>query len=291
MKEILKKITIVLISYNSSEKIKTFIKNIPRKTPIFIIDNSKDFKLKKIFKTNKNIKVYFKKNLGYGSSINYAVKKTKTPYFFVAQPDVTGIDENALIKLYKYANKIDNKFSVIGPHFLNASKKGHYQTSLKHKIKKIKNVHGSTIFFNKKVFVKNNGFDENIFLYWEETDYTKRAAKNGYSAFQLNIVKVRHEKGKSVQTKNKIEVNKLENLYSWHFIWSKFYYFKKHYGRILAIVYFIPIIIRTLLRITFYKILNDTKYIKYLYRWDGLKNSILNNKSSMRLEKIPTNLR
>ena len=47
-----------------------------------------------------------------------------------------------------------DKFSVMGPHFLDAPKKGHYQTSLEHKIKRIHNVHGSTMFFNKKVFKK-----------------------------------------------------------------------------------------------------------------------------------------
>ena len=50
---------------------------------------------------------------------------------------------------------------------------------------KIHNVHGSTIFFNKKVFNKNKGFDENIFLYWEETDYTKRAMKMDFQPISL----------------------------------------------------------------------------------------------------------
>ena len=48
------------------------------------------------------------------SSINYAAKRTKTPYFFVVQPDVIGINKKALLNFYKYANRI-NKFSVLGP--------------------------------------------------------------------------------------------------------------------------------------------------------------------------------
>ena len=44
------------------------------------------------------------------------------------------------------------------------------------------------MFFNKKTFNKINGFDKNIFLYWEETDYTKRAKKIGYKAYQLNLL-------------------------------------------------------------------------------------------------------
>ena len=67
MKDILNKITIILISYKSSEKLKKFIKKAPRKTRILIIDNSKDYKLKKIFKKKKNIKILFKKNLVYSS--------------------------------------------------------------------------------------------------------------------------------------------------------------------------------------------------------------------------------
>lgn len=287
MKKKLKKITIVLVSYKSSKKLKKFIKNIPKETPIMIIDNSKDYELKRIFGKKKNIKIYFKKNYGYGSSINYAAKKIKTPYFFVIQPDVIGINQNALIKFYNYAKKMNDQFSVIGPRFLNASKKGHFQTNPKYKIKKIHNVHGSTIFFSKKVFLKNKGFDPNIFLYWEETDYTKRAIKNGYKAYQLNIVKVKHEKGKAVETKNRKEVNKLKNLYSWHFIWSKFYYFKKHYGKSLAIIYFIPIVIRTLFKLQYYKNREDNNLIKYECRWDALKASISGKKSLMRLEKIP----
>ena len=286
MKKILKEISIVLISYNSSLKLKKFIKNIPKETKIYIIDNSKDYYLKKIFKDKKNIKIFFKKNNGYGSSINFAAKKLKTPYFLVVQPDVTGIDKQSLIKFYKYANKIKNNFSVIGPRFLNASKSGHYQTNIKYKIKEIHNVHGSTMFFYKNIFNINNGFDKNIFLYWEETDYTKRAKKLGYNAYQLNLVKVKHEKGKAVKTINLEEKEKLKNLYIWHFIWSKFYYFKKHYNIMLVVLFFVPIIIRILFRMIIYKTLRSNKYKKYYCRWDGLKTSILGKKSYMRLDKI-----
>ncbi len=286
MKKILNKITIVLVSYNSSLKIKKFIKQIPKETKIFIVDNSRDFNLKKLFGNKKNIKIFYKKNEGYSSSINYASKKIDTPYFLAVQPDVSGINKNSLITFFNYAKRLNDKFSVIGPHFKNAPKSGHFQTDLKYDIKKIHNVHGSTIFFNKKVFIKNRGFDSNIFLYWEETDYTKRALKNGYSAYQLNKVKVIHEKGKAVQVKNSQEEQKLIHLYSWHFIWSKFYFFKKHYGKIFAIIISLPIILRIFLRMILYKLIKSNKFVKYYYRLDGLISSILGKKSFMRLDKI-----
>ena len=286
MSNILKKITIVLVSYNSSLKIKKFIKQIPKETQIFIVDNSKDLNLKKLFGNKKNIKIFYKKNEGYSSSINYASKRINTPYFLAVQPDVSGINKNSLITFFNYAKRLNDKFSVIGPHFKNAPKSGHFQTDLKYDIKKIHNVHGSTIFFNKKVFIKNRGFDSNIFLYWEETDYTKRALKNGYPAYQLNKVKVIHEKGKAVQVKNSQEEQKLIHLYSWHFIWSKFYFFKKHYGKIFAIIISLPTIFRIFFRIILYKLIKSNKFVKYYYRLDGLISSILGKKSFMRLDKI-----
>ena len=51
------KISIVLVSY-SSKKLVKFIKKIPKQTPILIIDNSKDFKLKRIFKKKKYFNIF-----------------------------------------------------------------------------------------------------------------------------------------------------------------------------------------------------------------------------------------
>jgi len=286
MKDKIKNISIVIVTYNSSKKLVKLIKKIPHQSPILIVDNSNDQKLIKNFNKNKNISIYFKKNDGYGSSINYAAKKIKTEYFFVIQPDVSGIDKNAIITFYDYAKKLKNKFSVIGPHFLKTPKSGHYQTNLKYRIKQIHNVHGSTMFFNKSNFIKNKGFDKNIFLYWEETDYTKRALKIGFPAYQLNKVKVYHEKGKAVELKDSKEEQKLNILYSWHFIWSKFYFFKKHYGKFFATLYFIPMIIRIYFRIFVCSLIKSNKLNKYKYRLNGLKTSIFEKKSSLRLGQI-----
>ena len=59
MKKKLKQITIVLISYNSSQKLIKFIKKIPKDSPVLIIDNSRDIILKKIFKKKKECKSVF----------------------------------------------------------------------------------------------------------------------------------------------------------------------------------------------------------------------------------------
>ena len=283
MKEYLTKITLVIISFKSEHKISKVIDKLSNKIKIIIIENSKEKKIKEKIKKYKNTKIYYVNNIGYGSSINYAAKRIKTEYFCVVQPDVLGIDNSSLRLFYLYAKKLNNEFSVMGPHFLNASYKGHFQTNIKYDIKKIHNVHGSVMFFNKKVFTKLKGFDKNIFLYWEETDYTKRAKKKNLYPFQLNRIKVKHEKGKAVKTLNNFEKEKLINLYSWHFTWSKFYYFKKHYSMLIALALSTPLVIRTLFKLNYYFNKDKKKYLKYQTRWKALKSSVKGEKSFLRL--------
>ena len=109
-----KLLTIVIPSYKSKPKIIDHVKKISKKIPIIIVENSED-KILKIFleKEHKNVKVFLKKNIGYGRAINYGEKFVKTKYFFVMNPD-TKIYNNTLVNLISAANKI-KKFGAISP--------------------------------------------------------------------------------------------------------------------------------------------------------------------------------
>ena len=63
-KKNLKDISIILISYKSSTKLIKFLKKIPKDTPVLVIDNSKDYKLKKLFKKIKMFQFFLKKIWG-----------------------------------------------------------------------------------------------------------------------------------------------------------------------------------------------------------------------------------
>jgi GT2 family glycosyltransferase len=281
-KNISKKITVILIAYKSEKLINAFVKKIPNSVKVIIIENSNNLLLKKkIEKKYKNIKVYIKKNEGVSASINYAVKKIKTEFFLQISPDIK-FDYMDLNKLIEVAKKLDNKFSAIGPRFLNVNSKSHKQIDKNLKIGSINSIHGSFMFINKKKFKEIGGFDSNFFLYFEETDYCKRASKRNLKAYQINEIKVKTE-GRSVLIKNKKEKKELNNILIWHFIWSKYYFTKKNYGFMLSLLIFLPILIRIILRIIFYQIINEKDLIeKYKYRLSGLMNSIKGKNSSLR---------
>ncbi len=271
-------ITIVIITYKSGNIIYDFINKIPSTIKTIIIDNSQDHELKKkIEEKYKNISVYLKENNGVSSALNYAVEKIKTKYFLQISPDLEFNFENLKIFL-DFAKTKKNNFAAIGPRFLDVKLKSHKQINENLEFGKIDSIHGSCMFIDKDIFLKIGKFDENFFLYFEETEYCYRAKKKGYFSYQINDIKV-ITKGRSVDLENE----NFSNILIWHFIWSKFYFHKKKYGKLLSLIIFLPLLVRILFRIILYTITkNELSTTKYKTRFDGLLKSIKGQKSDLR---------
>ena len=272
--------TIILISYKSEKLILNFIKKLPKLIPIIIIDNSNSLLLEDIIKKEyPNLEVFVKNNDGVSSALNFAVERIKTKYFLQISPDID-FNYNDILVYIEFAKKIDNKFAAIGPRFVNVKKKSHKQISDKIEFGSIDSIHGSCMFINKDCFNKIGGFDENYFLYFEETDYCYRGKKLGYKSYQINKSKVQ-SLGRSVDLSG--DNDKISNILNWHFIWSKFYFNKKKYGKLISLLIFLPIITRIIFKIFLSKIIkNEKQYKKYKTRYDGLINSIKGYKSNLR---------
>jgi len=277
-----KKLTIILIAYKSEKKIFNFIKTIPSKIKVIVIENSNNKILKKkIERKYKNIKVFIKKNEGVSASINFAVKKIKTKFFLQISPDIKFkyID---LKKFFDFAEKINNRFSALGPRFVDVKSKSHKQINKNLEIGSIESIHGSFMFIEKKKFLEIGQFDKNLFLYFEETDYCKRGLSKNLKSYQINTVKVKTQ-GRTVFIKKGSEKNRLNNILIWHFIWSKYYYTKKNYGSIISLLIFLPILVRIIFKIILYKLINEEKSVeKYQFRLNGLIRSIMGKSSNLR---------
>ena len=276
-------VTIIIITYKSENIIYDFIKKIPSNLKTIIIENSQNHALKQyIEKKYKNISVYVKENNGISSSLNFAAELVKTKYFLQISPDID-FNFSDLNLFIDFANKKKDNFAALGPRYLEVKEKSHKQINKNLEYGKIKSIHGSCMFISKLEFVKIGKFDENFFLYFEETEYCHRAKIKGYNSYQLNKSKVK-SKGRSVEVLDS-EKKKMNNFLIWHFIWSKFYFYRKKYTYYLAIIIFIPIILRTLIKLIFYRFLKKdlNKNEKYYFRFLGLFSSILGKKSSLRI--------
>jgi len=274
-------ISIIIIAYKSEKIIYEFIKRIPSNIKTIIVENSNNFNLKKeVEKKYHNIKIYLRDNEGVSSSLNFAVNMIETKYFLQISPDIE-FDFKDLNVFYEFANKLEDKFAALGPRFLNVKENSHKQISKDLDEDSINSIHGSCMFVKKENFNLIGRFDENIFLYFEETEYCYRAKKKGYLSYQTNKITVKTV-GRSVDISEN-ENEKISNLLIWHFIWSKFYFNKKKYGRVFTTIIFIPLLIRILFRIILYKILKKENFLnKYRFRLDGLLKSMQGKKSYLR---------
>ena len=275
-------VTIILITYKSEKIVASFLEKVPKNLPVIIVDNSNSSELKtNVENIYSNVQVFLSENNGVSSALNYAVSKIKTKYFLQISPDIE-FDFKDLKIFQKLAENLNDDFATIGPRHLNVDEKGHKQISNKIDFGIIDSIVGSCMYMNKKNFLDIGGFDENFFLYFEETEFCYRAKRLNYKSYQTNNSNVT-SLGRSVNIEREEDKEDLDNLLIWHFIWSKFYFYKKKYGKNIALIIFIPIILRIYFKIMVNKLLNNKKNLKkYKYRLDGLINSIKGNKSYLR---------
>ncbi len=282
-----KDISILVLSHKSKNLVINLIKKLCNKFPIIVVDNSDDLELERKLNTEYPSVIYHSiDNNGYGAAINFGSNFIKTKYFLILNPDIEDIDEKKIIYFEKAASKLNDEFSVLGPRYTNLDIKSIKQSNENIEIANWKFISGACMFVKNETFKLLSGFDENFFLYFEESDYCLRAYKINKN-YQINNIKIKHNIGKSVNTESVAEKEKLNYLYNWHFVWSKFYYFKKHYGFLISMLYFLPILFRTNIKIFYFRILSKHKKMKkYKIRNDALLSSIKGEKSYKRINNF-----
>ncbi len=266
------KLSIVIVTYKSDEKILNCLKSISSEIPVIIIENSnnEEFK-KKIEKNHSNVKcVLTGENKGYAASNNIGLSKVKTKYALVLNPDT--ILKNDAIKNFLITANIIRDFWLIGPannQIINLDlKKGN--------LIKVKNLKGFAIFLNMSKFTEKV-FDENFFLYFEEIDLCKRVNMNRGKIYLDKSIFIKHEGASSVEGKDSLELEKNRN---WHWMWSTFYYHKKYKGFFLALIIILPKFISAIIKTLFYSLIaNKKKKNIYFCRLSGLFNSMIGKKS------------
>lgn len=281
-------ISIILVSfYPDYEVLNKCIKSIPDEFEINIIDNSKNLEKNKIYNFfKKKIRIFINKNCGNGQGINYGLEKANTRYVLYLDLD-TVLPINFLGNLLKIILKIDN-FIIIAPS-LEGYKYPENDYKNKSDLKKnidfveMNYVQGAIMLFDKVNLRKFNiKFDENIFLYWEEYDLFKQCKKNNQKIYLLKNLFAYHQGGSSINKKiyPDIELNR-----NWHYMWSKFYYFKKNYGFLKAYLETLPQFVSALFKFIIFSMMFNKKKKIYYERINGLFFSYL-NRPSIRRPKI-----
>ena len=280
----LNNITFIIVSFKSEKIIDDCLKSLPKNSKIIVIENSNNYNLKKSLELKyDNIEVLISENNGMGASNNLGILKSETKFAYVLNPDVKfkkDTFENliaAAVKITDFAILTPINSDIKFPNFKILKQNKNINDS----IISVDSIDGFSMLINKEKFINQKFFDENIFLYLENDDLCKRVKKSGQKIFVIKNSIIDHKGSSSSSIKNDPEFEYLRN---WHWMWSKFYFNKKHYGFFVAIKNIFLNFVSALIKYFFYLIIFKNKKRKiYEMRIKGIINALIGKKSWFRL--------
>ena len=284
-------LTIVIVTFKSEKVIDNCIKSISDQIKIIIVDNSNDQNFKDTLeKKYENVEcILSSSNLGMGSGNNLGLNNVKTEYALILNPDVI-LRDNTISEIIKESKKIDS-FAVLAPLSENDNNPNYKIKQIdKKNINilnpfKVESVDGFAMLLNlKKInqipdFQNKKYFDENFFMYLENDDFCKRLSQYNQNIFIIPKSRIKHLGAKAVSDEYAYEVELSRN---WHWIWSRFYYNKKHSGFLYALINGLPVFLSATAKVLFYFFINKKKKQIYLQRCRGYLNALFGKKSFYR---------
>ncbi len=237
------KVSIIILTYNSSGFIPSLIKSIQdsqKDYELIVVDNnSSDDTIEKVKKFQNVILKENKENVGFAKGINIGAKIAKGEYLLFINPDTVlkqgklddllsvfnenknaGIVGGKLIKDNGDAENSAGKFMLV-PEILITSISMDEIMGIRFspaKIKKVDFVSGGFMMVKKDLFDQLDGFDEKLFMYIEDMEFCFRANKAGYETYFTPSVVFSHASHGSSNRSFAIE-----NIYK-----GLLYFHKKH---------------------------------------------------------------
>jgi len=281
-------LSIVLVNFKcNKEKLQSCLNSIKINTEVLLVDHSHDFTFDGIKKPeNLDIRIIKNINNGNGAGINCGVKKAKTRY--VLYLDIDTILPVNFFDILEITVKKINNFAILAPKTNDIYNEN--------SIKKTGNLNKFQFFYNKFFFKaqlekniypniieqyfvsgsimlidKHNTynvgieFDENIFLFFEENDFFHQCFKKNKKIYLIQDLEAYHWGGSVNDMSIKYECFK-----KWHWEWSKYYFYNKHYNKIIIFFIAMESIFKFNLKILFYYFFDKNKNKIYRSRLDGL---------------------
>lgn len=258
-------VSIIIVNYNSAELLNDCLQslimhhNIENFEIIIVDNNSQENFIEDILKIYPKINlIKLEENVGFSRANNIAAKQANGDLLLFLNNDTLFI-ENSIEKMEKYFNQ-NKSIGVLGPKLLNkdysfqlsAGKLPTIFQEFKDKIiyffyrrfktvnnllnklffKKILEVEwvtGACMMVSKDVFDLVNGFDDNIFLYFEDKDLCARIKKINKKIIYYPETSVIHLIGGSSSKTSKALIRKIYRK-------SQKYYYTKHLGKLQNIL-------------------------------------------------------
>ncbi|WP_318519184.1 glycosyltransferase family 2 protein [Photobacterium leiognathi] len=294
------KVSVIFVSYNTSELTINAIKSVYEKTKdikyeiILVDNNSHDNTILRVKEEFPNVVIYEnERNDGFGAANNIGVDLAKGEYVFLLNTD-TILCNNVIKILSDYLDENHDIVACGGNLYdgnLNpAASYSRLFPSIKLELNELLfnltswfkffnsnfnytdkpivfkgSISGADSLIRKDAFKNVGGFDEKIFLYYEETDLFYRLSKLNHSVASVPSAKIIHLEGGSEQVKS-ITLERSLN--------SKYYYLNKFFSKGIVKVHHMLFNLTCFTRIIIFKIINNKCKSDYWLLLKKIENEI-----------------
>ena len=206
-------ISVLTVNYNTEKEIKRSIESVLQQRGIefelYVIDNGSQDNSADVLKNYEgHIHLTLsKENLGFGKANNLLFQKVTTPYLYLMNPDAWLERDDTLLQLVNFLKQHPDH-GMVGTTMLDIENRSTFPNSsypgerhLRHPLPDLPGeiawILGANMAMPSELFRTLSGFDEQFFLYGEDTDLCFRLRKAGYAIGVLPEVTIRHIGGAS----------------------------------------------------------------------------------------------
>lgn len=230
-----KRVTIVTVTFNSEDVVEDMLASVPDGVSVVIVDNaSRDSDSLKEIAARHNAKLVLNAtNEGFGRACNEGARLAQTEFVFFLNPDailhpdtiealVTAMDRypDAICLNPKISRKNGKPFFKRKSYLL--ARYEWMDRTWPRADRDVSTLSGAAMFMRKTDFDMVGGFDEKIFLYFEDDDLAFRLRKCGRLMF-AHEARMVHAGGASSGSSPEVEALK-----AWHMAFSRVYTTHKH---------------------------------------------------------------
>ncbi len=203
-------ISIVIVSYNSGHILGDCLGRLPDAAEVIVVDNASSDNSVRVAEGHSVRLISLPENIGYGRACNLGAEAASGEFILFMNPDVR-LEDGSIARLAEAAGRypgaaafaprlvkpdgsiVFQDSSILCPPPHNRSKPRHVPAG----DCCVEAMSGAAMFCRKEAFLGLGGFDERIFLYYEDDDFCRRMRKAGWSLVYVHGAPGRHEHGKS----------------------------------------------------------------------------------------------
>ncbi len=203
-------ITVVTVAYHSMAVLPDMLASLPAGVQVVIVDNAPeaDPALEALAGSVDAQLIRNERNLGFGAGCNRGAAVAKTRFVMFLNPDAT-VEEGCFEALLDAANRypdasafnprtLDGRGRVSFKRRSNLLPRAQWMTGAPDTDAEVPVLSGAAIFIARGRFDAVGGFDEDIFLYYEDDDLSLRLAQLG-PLMHIPGAVVRHNDGHSTE--------------------------------------------------------------------------------------------